>query len=53
MAQLLGLFLVALTFPIWAGAFGAAIGAGFYLLVNHTVVFLALGGGFLLLSACA
>jgi len=53
MLQLAALFLVALTLPIWAGALGAVVGGGFWLLVNHTVPFLVLGGGLLLAAVMA
>ena len=50
LAQLLGLFVTAITLPIWAGAAAAVIGSGFYLLVNFPIPFLVIGGGILLLA---
>lgn len=53
MPALIGLFLTALTFPIWAGALTAVIGGGFFLLVHYPIPFLVIGGGILLLGAFA
>lgn len=53
MVKLLALFLTALTLPLWAGALGAVVGGGFYLLVNFPIPFLVLGGGLLLAAAKA
>lgn len=50
MPALIGLFLLALTAPIWGGAISGAVAFGFYLLVNFPIPFLVIGGGLLLLT---
>jgi len=52
-ALLIGTILLCITMPIWGGAIGALIGAGFYLLVNHFWILLAIAVGLFVMMAMA
>jgi hypothetical protein len=50
---LLGTTLLCITLPIWGGALGMLIGTGFYLLVNHFWILLAITVGMFAIMAKA
>ena len=52
-ALLIGTILLCITMPIWGGAFAMLIGTGFYLLVNHFWILLAITVGMFAMMAMA